>query len=661
MAQIKPTHHPGNQDLYWLVASFASVLALHVAYLHSWVSLVMAGFAGWRIMVARNGWTMPRLTILIPITFAAAIGIAVSYHGLFGRDASVALFAIMLSLKLMETHTQRDYVIVIFLAYFLAANAFLFNQSIAMGIFMAVPITLLTATLIGINHPNGALDWRFKVRTAGMLLTQALPLMLIFFVLFPRLPQPLWGVPQDAYSGMTGLSDNMAPGNISKLGLSGATAFRVEFHGKPPAKNQLYWRGPVLSIYDGRTWRISSYSVNNLVANSIQQNTLPESLMTTGAANAYTVTLEPHNRQWLLMLDMPTTIPPEALITTEMQVISKEPVRNRIRYEASSNFNYTLEAASLTEREQRIALQLPKNKNPRTLALAESWKNQAPANIVNTALKMYREQPFVYTLTPPALGENAMDDFLFTTRRGFCEHYASSFVYLMRAAGIPARVVTGYQGGEINPDDNYMIVRQSDAHAWAEVWLQDRGWVRIDPTAAVSPDRIELGVAESVNDSEALPLLSRRDYPLLRKLYWRWDAVNNGWNQWVLGYNQERQLQLLRYITGNNFSWQDLVIALFALVTASLLALSYFLLRGNAVKRDAIQKIYDQFLNKLSKAGLTRYKHEGPVDFSSRAVRRLPAQANLIAQITEAYTQLRYASKISPAAIKAFKELVNSL
>jgi hypothetical protein len=332
-----------------------------------------------------------------------------------------------------------------------------------------------------------------------------------------------------------------------------------------------------------------------------------------------------------------------------------------MRYDASSNFNYTLQATGLSEREQRIDLQLPKNKNPKALALGESWKNQSPEDIVNTALKMYREEPFVYTLNPPPLGESAMDDFLFTTRRGFCEHYSSSFVYLMRAAGVPARVVTGYLGGEINPNDNYMIVRQSDAHAWAEVWLQNRGWVRVDPTGAVSPDRIELGVAESVNDSEALPLLSRHDYPLLRKLYLHWDAVNNGWNQWVLGYNQERQLQLLRYITGNNFSWQDMAIALFALVTASLLALSFFILRGHKVRRDAIQKIYDQFLNKLSKAGLTRYKHEGPVDFSSRAMRRLPAQAKLIAQITEAYTQLRYASKISPAAIKAFKEQVNSL
>src|SRR5450830_862937 len=654
MAKIKSAYSPSNDDLYWLLASFASVLALHVAYLPSWVSLVMAGFAGWRLMVAKHGWAMPRMAILIPITFAAAIGIAVSYHGLFGRDASVGLFAIMLSLKLMETHTQRDYMIVIFLAYFLAANAFLFNQSITMGIFMVVPMTLLTATLIGVNHPNGKLDGRFKAKTAGLLLAQALPLMLIFFVLFPRLPQPLWGVPQDAYSGMTGLSDNMTPSNISKLSLSGATAFRVEFHGKPPAKNQLYWRGPVLSIYDGRTWLISPYTSSNIT--NIKMN-----LETTGANSQYTVTLEPHNRKWLLMLDMPTLIPPNALMSSELQVISKEPVRTRIRYEASSSFNYTLQATGLSEQEQKVTLQLPKNINPKTLALGASWKNQTPENIVSTALKMYREEPFVYTLNPPLLGENAMDDFLFSTRRGFCEHYASSFVYLMRAAGVPARVVTGYLGGEINPNDQYMVVRQSDAHAWAEVWLKKRGWVRIDPTAAVSPKRIVLGVAESVNDSEVLPLLSRQDYPLLRKLYWRWDAINNGWNQWVLGYNQARQLQLLRYLTGNNFSWQDLIIALFALVTAALLTLRYFLLRGNNIKRDAIQKVYDQFLNKLTKSGLRRYKHEGPVDFSKRAERRLPSQATLIAQITEAYTQLRYASKINPSAIKTFKQLVKRL
>jgi uncharacterized membrane protein YuzA (DUF378 family) len=273
---------------------------------------------------------------------------------------------------------------------------------------------------------------------------------------------------------------------------------------------------------------------------------------------------------------------------------------------------------------------------------------------------MFHNQEFIYTLRPPLLGSNAVDEFLFNTRRGFCEHYAGSFVFLMRAAGVPARVVTGYQGGELNPAGNYLIVRQSDAHAWAEVWLQGKGWTRVDPTAAVAPERIESGIADAVADNGELPLFSRRDYPVLRKLYLQWDAVNNGWNQWVLGYNQEKQKQLLSYLSGGRLSWSDIIYVLVGTTAILLLALSFWLFRGKRIPRDEVQRIYDRFTTKLLKAGLRRYPHEGPMDFSLRVKKRLPAKTGAIDAITDAYTKLRYAGKISPAAIAAFRKLVST-
>ncbi len=638
---------PNIADLRWLLGSLALVMALHVSHLATWVPIFIATFGVWRYLVAKNGWQLPRLLILLPITLVAGLGVALTYGGIFGRDASVALLAIMLSLKLMETKTRRDYILLVFSGYFLILTTFLFNQSLLAGAFVLLPVTCLTAALVGISHPNGNLPWRFQGKLAVNLLAQAAPVMLVLFLLFPRIPGPLWGVPKDAYSGMSGLSDSMRPGNISQLALSGKIAFRAEFKGQMPRNSELYWRGPVLWHYVDGAW----------LMNRQQANTPRETLQAQGAPTLYSVTLEPHNRKWLLMLDMPTALPPNASTTRDLQVLAREPVRTRIRYEGRSNLSYTL-AANISEQERQLMLQIPDVENPRTLELAKQWADQNPGVIVQNALTIFRQQPFVYTLSPPLLGTNPVDDFLFNTKRGFCEHYASSFVYLMRAAGVPARVVTGYQGGDINPIGNYLLVRQSDAHAWAEVWLQGSGWVRVDPTAAVAPSRIESGIEAALPETGLVPVMSRKDYPLLRKIYLNWDALNNGWNQYVLGYNQQRQLDLLSRLAGSNISWQDLVIAMMICVGAVGLAIGYFLLRNKRMKIDHLQRLYADFLRKLERVGLKRYSHEGPLDFSKRAIKRLPARANEIEEITDVYTDLRYRSNTNAQVFGYFKRLV---
>lgn len=641
----------GIIDLRWLLGSLALVMALHVSHLEIWVLLFMAAFGAWRYLIEKNGWQLPRLVILMPLTLLAGLGIMLNYKGLFGRDASVALLAIMLSLKLMETRKPRDYILLVFAGYFLTITAFLFNQSLVVGAFILLPVICLTATLVGVSHPNGDLGWHFQARLAGSLLAQGAPIMLALFFLFPRIPGPLWGVPQDAYKSMSGLSDSMQPGNISQLSLSSAIAFRVQFKDAIPKNNQLYWRGPVLWHYDGRSWTMRS-----------QAQTQQQSLQLQGQATHYTVTLEPHNRNWLLMLDLPDSIPAETLLTSDLQVLSRDPVRTRIRYAGSSHLNYIF-AAELASRDRELALQLNDDENPRSFSLAKQWVDagKTPEQIVQTALTMFREQTFAYTLRPPLLSTiSPVDDFLFNTKRGFCEHYAGSFVFLMRAAGVPARVVTGYQGGEVNPVGNYLIVRQSDAHAWAEVWLQDRGWVRVDPTAAVSPERVESGMDAALPESDVLPLMSRRDFPLLRKLYLNWDAVNNSWNQYVLGYNQQRQMDLLSRLAGTQISWQDLVVAMMVSVGSIGLVLSYFVLRGTRLKIDPLQRLYIEFLRKLEKTGLKRHKHEGPVDFCKRAVRRLPAKASEITEITRAYTRLRYGKHTHADSLQQLQQLIKA-
>ncbi len=641
MKQTLSTHH-----LNGLLLTLAIVLATHAPNLPVWVIVASAGFGVWRYLLNKKQWAMPKIWLLLPINILICLGIVFTFKSFFGRDASLALLVVMLSLKLLETKTLRDYMLVIILAYFLVGNLFLFNQTIATFALSVPPLLLLTATLINISLKNKQ-SFKFLLTLSSKLLMQAVPVMLILFVLFPRIPGPLWGIPQDAYSSMTGLGDSLQFGNISQLTKNSAVAFRVQFKGKIPAKNQLYWRGPVLWHQDGNQWLMPSKNIG-LIA---------EKLEFSGAAINYTITLEPHNRLWLLMLDLPTQIPNEAKLTHDYSAVAASPVRKRIRYDATSFTSYML-GAELNDREKTMSLQIHDNENPRTIKLAQSWQNLQPVDKVNRALQRFRAQPFIYTLNPPRLGKDAVDDFLFNTKKGFCEHYATSFVYLMRAAGVPARIVTGYQGGELNPNGNYLIVRQSDAHAWAEVWLETRGWVRVDPTAAVSPERIEQGISEAISETDLLPMMARPDFPLLRKAFLSWDSVNNGWNQWVLGYDDKTQLEFLNKLSGKNLSLMDLVLWMTVAIAIVITITFLVLIKTSQRKLSPAQQLYALYLNKLKRANLQPNRHEGALDFGKRAAQTLPNLAQEIMQIAQNYNLLQYSQTPNPLLLQELAQRV---
>jgi protein-glutamine gamma-glutamyltransferase len=624
-----------QQQLYWLLASLGLTLAIHAPNLPIWVTVVCALIVAWRFAAIRKPALMPNRWLLVLLSLLTGLGILLSFKGQFGRDASLSLLVLMTVLKLLETKRLRDYMLTIMLAYFLIGNLFLFNQSMLTFALSIPPLILLTATLINISLKTPQ-SWQFLGKLAGKLLLQSVPVMLILFVLFPRIPGPLWGIPQDAYSGMTGLGDNLKFGNISNLTQNSSVAFRVQFKNKFPPNNQLYWRGPVLWHQNKNEWLMPSKAIG--LRNEV--------LETTGAPIDYTITLEPHNRTWLLMLDMPMIAPANTNFTHDYSAVSKEPVRTRIRYNGSSYSQYQLGVA-LDDRERTLSLQLTEGENPKTFQLAKDWQNLTPEQKINQALQMFRQQNFIYTLRPPILRDNPIDAFLFDTRKGFCEHYAASFVYLMRAAGLPARIVTGYQGGELNPNGNYLIVRQSDAHAWAEVWLENKGWVRIDPTAAVSPERIEQGISEALRDSDQLPLFARRDFPLLRKAFLNFDSINNGWNQWVLGYDDKKQMEFLNSLTGKKLTLADLVFYMMGAIVLVILATSYFLFKKTKLKLNPAQQLYQQYLAQLKRANLQPIIGEGALDFGNRVGSALPAKAGLAKAIAEEYNSLQYSMQYS--------------
>lgn len=633
-----------------LLVVLAVVLAPHVLQIPIWASALILVVGLWRAGAAAQGWPLPGLVVRGALAAVATGGVFASYGTLNGQTPGVTLLALMGALKLTEMRGHRDHMIMIMLAYFILVTHFLFNQDVPMIGFLLLCAVLITAMLTEINHPQGPLPAKHTLRSAGVMVAQAVPVMVVLFILFPRIPGPLWGLPADSgANAVTGLSDSMSPGDITNLSQSDAVAFRARFDGPPPPPNQRYWRGPVLWNFDGRTWergQVADY--------------LPgPSLSAVGNPINYEVVLEVSRKSWLLALDVPVRAPDNGVFSAGLSARARKPIYERKLYRTTAYTDYILDA-QLSAFTRNVALRLPSNRNPKAVALAQQWRNEVSSDeaLIARVLRHFREQPYVYTLQPPALGLHTVDDFLFDTRRGFCGHYSSAFVTLMRAAGVPARVVTGYQGGEANGD--YFIIRQSDAHAWAEVWLAGQGWVRVDPTAAVAPERVELGLGAAVPADEPVPGLARRTGALLRTLQLRWDTVNAAWNRWVLAYGPELQREFLsRFGLGD---WQRMIFALVAAITVLLgLVGLWALWQARPVRdEDQARKLWRKLSRRLARQGLGREPHEGPMDYAARIADARPELADAITHCAREYVRVRYdgaSSDVEPlrAAIASLK------
>jgi len=634
-----------TRDLSWLIASLLLVIAPHAMRAPWWLTLLTLCLYGWRVYFALNRGPLPSRWLVLGVAAVSMLGVWIEYRTLFGRQSGILLLMLFSGLKLLETRTHRDAAMAAFLGYFLVITNFLYTQTIPTAMAMALALFLLTATLVGFSAPQRPV--RANLRTSAILLAHAAPAALALFLLFPRVQGPLWGLPQDAYQGMTGLSDTMSPGTLSSLALSDSIAFRAEFQAPPPPQAMRYWRGPVLWDFDGRTW-------------SIGASFLVEFVPPRGgrASYRYEVVLEPHNRHWLFALETAASLPERSRMGFDGQIVTASPVRARLRYELASVIDPEPQPGE-SDRALRRALRLPQAPNPRARALAAEWRAASAdeAGVLNRAISHLREGGYQYTLEPPLLGDHPVDEFLFETKAGFCEHFSSAFVFLMRAAGIPARVVTGYQGGELNPVDSIVTVRQSDAHAWAEVFLPASGWVRIDPTAAAVPGRLESGMARAVPQATGLPLLLRPELEWLRGVRDRWEAAAHKWNVWVLGYNPERQRDLMASIGVRDADWRTLTATLFAILGAMTLVLLAWSLRRLA-RPDPVQKAWRAFCRKLAARGVEREPTEGPRDYASRAARALPANRRNILSIGALYIALRYGAQASAAGVAQLRRLV---
>ncbi len=613
-----------------------------------WIAL---GF-GWQALHLTQRLPAPPLWLLILLSFGGMALVFATQSTLIGRDGGVSFILMLTTLKLLEARNLRDARIVTLLGAFLLFTLFLFNQSPLAALWSLASFALLISLLNELSHNAEPQPMATSVKSSLIPLAYSLPLALVLFVIVPRPNAPLFGLPQTTQAS-TGLSDELAPGTISQLSRSPELAFRATFADTEPAQNQLYWRGPVFWGYNGQSWDRLPPEFALQSAEQKQQSLLPH-----GEALRYSLMLEPTHSNILPALDRPLNAPSGAHQLNDHSLRFLRQIDTRQLIELTSEPNAKLDL-TLPERLRKLALQLPAADNPLLQDLGASWRNLPAQARIQRGLEHFKNESFSYTLEPPILQEqDGMDDFLFNTRAGFCEHYATSFVLLMRAAGLPARVVTGYLGGERHPD-GYWIVRQGDAHAWAEVWLDGQGWVRTDPTASVAPERIAGGAAAAVPANAAqLPAALRRDFGFLHQARLRWDGFDNRWNRWVLGFDasdQKNLLQALGWVGNQNLKLWGLVGLSLVL---SLIAIKLFQRWRAQPKLSPQQRLWHAFLQQLRHLGVEIIPTEAPRALLQRLHRQRAEIAPLAAEFIEHYLQWCYAAASPDAHTKARQTLV---
>ncbi|WP_226647933.1 DUF3488 and DUF4129 domain-containing transglutaminase family protein [Microbulbifer variabilis] len=631
-----------RESLLWIFAAQFVALLPQLSQLPLWIAFAWAFAVYWRLEVFRGRRDLPGRALKLLVIALTVAGLAQSYQRWFALEPMVALLALSFTLKNLELLSRRDAFVSLLLAYFVAATLFVREQSIPYALYGLISALVITAALAA---QLGSFSARPR-RALGLslrLMAQATPLMLLLFVVMPRLG-PLWNVPQDTSAGRTGVSDSMAPGDFTRLSKSDKPALRISFDGPIPPPEQRYWRGLVYSEFDGRTWR-QGVGVDPRNGGQVYWSSGERALPQIGPRFRYQVIQEASRSPWLFALARPASDSPGVGETVDDRLVKRTPVYSRFAYEVRSwpRDSQTI-PLPLNSAERRRNLQLPADGNQRTREWVGRLRRRGlGAEEISSQLLALYNREFTYTLSPPALGSDSVDEFLFDSQKGFCEHFAGSYVFAMRAAGVPARVVAGYQGGEWVNGEKYLLVREYDAHAWAEIWLDGRGWQRVDPTAAVSPERVrdglETAAGEEFMQDSLLPL---HRFDVLVKLRLQWDMINYRWYQTVVSFDSEKQRDTLQRLLGD---LSPMRMALFFGSPVAVVLLGIFLwthLTGRGRKRPVVERLYAVFCKRMARAGITRRPGEAPRDFAGRIAERKPQLAEFARRVTDAFERAAY-------------------
>ena len=638
-------------QISWLVGSILLAGAPHFLHVHPWVPLVVVSILLWRVIAAHRRWSLPGVFIRVSLTLLGFVGVLVTYLKVSGLTAGSALMLIMAAMKLLETRGHRDRAIVIFICYFLLFATFMREQAIWSAAYLVIGLLVTTAALFQIARTGCVVPVTSAMAHATRLILHALPVALLLFLLFPRIPGPFWSLPTAGNQAVTGLSGELSPGDISELALSDKVAFRVRFESSSPGPTAMYWRGPVMDAFDGRKW--TQWQGRQSGTSDLPNNS--------GPLIEYEVTLEPHGQRWLLALETPVTWDARgASLSVTGQLLRDAPVDQRMSYRSTS-----LLGASRDQQDSITVLDrnrtLPASGNPRSIAFGRQLRGttENDAEYLEKLLQYFAQESFYYTLRPPSLGDDPIDEFMFDTRRGFCGHFASAFTVLARAGGIPARVVTGYQGAERNPLGNYWVVRQSDAHAWAEAWIDGR-WIRFDPTAMVAPDRIEFGFEEAMERRDEIAGRRLADNPVLMRIAMSWDALNTGWNRWVLSFGPESQSSMMSLIGIRHPSIEHLIVTMAVSVTLLLIIIGIVQRYRARPRPDPLLTAYNKLCLRTGKVSRGRRPSEGPDEYLAVMCAQRPDLAAELRWMFGMYVRLRYDGIVDERLRKKFLTAVQA-
>ena len=634
-----PQTQPSDTSLLTLFLSAIIIFFPHFGRIPVWMSTLCVAFVLWRIVLLRFNRKVPGILIRTVLTIIMIGLVILQFQTIFGRTAGSALLLTFAGLKILETQNLRDAMFCNCLFMIVVLSTFLFDQSPGTAAYGLVGLIIIISNFNMLISEKGFSLMR-ALKLTGLILLHGLPLTLVTYALFPRIDGSLWGIVKEPHTGSSGISEQLSPGDINKLSLNSSVAFRVNFSGPKPAPKDMYWRVLVMNQFDGKTWKPQKANLqSNYVAQANYKNPLYD----------YTITLEPSNQKHLPLLDIPISMGTEGQINSFGIASSRKKIQKRIAYDAQSILSAKIMVAPDTDDHY-----IPNIIKAETIALARQFARQEinSADIAQRILHMFRTEEFYYSLEPPLLNSTPVSDFLFRTRKGYCEHYASAFSTLMRAAGVPARVVLGYQGGEYNDNGDYFIIRQSDAHAWAEVWIEGQGWIRYDPTAAVAPERIDYGMDALIRlNEDGYTDGSSVDLDFYLKLSWAeqkleqismmTDAFTHTWNRWIMAYGPQQQQEFLRSlgVRAPDWGWMTLTLSLSLVI---FLLVSYLIVRRPGQLADSPLKYYRLFQKKFDKHNQPLNSGESALAYRNRMALLYPDKAEEITQICELYTGLRY-------------------
>ena len=643
----------------WMLLAQAFLLLPHIIRTPGLLIPAWLLCSCWRIMIYRGRWQYPSALVKAVMVLLAVLAVYAIEQNIMRIEAMVLLLLIAFLLKVLEMKTLRDLLISVYLAYFVIVTQLLFEQGIVSALYLVAALALVT-TVLTATYSSQCISFFSPLRESGKMLLFSLPLMVVAFLVFPRI-EPLWTLPSPSAGAKTGISDTMSPGSVSSLAESDALAFRVEFTGTSRALPALYWRGLVLQHFDGSSWR--QHGQVEPVADAAAHYLVAEN----EPVYHYQLVMEPSQQQWMFTLPGTVDTDADSRFYADYTFRHQRSISSRQSWQFTA-YPFASRPQLLDEQQLRLHRQLPSGYNPQTRALAEQLRAVSTSDLdyLERLMAYFAENSFVYTMTPPLLGRHSVDDFLFSSKRGFCEHYASAFTVLARAANIPARVVIGYQGGDINPIQQTITVRQLDAHAWTEVWLPDRGWVRFDPTYAVAPERIEQGGQLSLRNEERFlaqsPMSTVRfpDISWVRRLQYRFDYMNYLWHVWVLSYEGRKQQDVLRQLFGE-ISWKKTAMILAAaFVFTALLIWICFYIKHRKPPPSRAEKLYRHFLRKLGEKDI-KSRTIGPQALSEQAMQHYPENGAAIDDISQQYMMLMYSKMSSAEYQRRLKHLRQSV